>query len=399
MKKLFFCLLVCLYSGGRNAHPLPVDITFLAIDLKFNNGDTKILEFQDGPQAGLRAYDFVFGKGGVWRALWDELFSFGIPVWYVGDPPQKVEGHTFSHNDTAHVAFDYFTNLGGLYAPSIEKLAQHQLFNKQKKLPPQSNNFFAGYGNNIILYKPSFSKITALQKITQFSPQSIIINRYMRNFSEDKIKTHTLCCQAGASSIRPRCGIFDKKYHPNLAAEIKKTIGGDLFVIKPINSSRSNGVLVVPTENLDRILKNYVTKNKTQLATTPFRYRPNKTQTLSYWEKDANSQFIVESFVPSQELRVNNKRYDPTMRGIWIMLSNGQSITIKRLAAFWKIATNSLDDLASPTEKLVSKFRDDFSSLNPKDLVVNQEDLEKLDAAILPALNKIYIYVLEHPSW
>ena len=398
IKKLFFYTILFAQSNAY-LQELPVDITFLAIDLKFNNGNVKILEFQDGPQAGLRAYDFVFGKGGVWRALWDELFSLNIPIWYVGKPPQKVTGPHFSHDDADHVAFDYFTNLGGLYASSLEKIAPQPLYQYQRNPLKQSHTFLAGPCNNIILYKPEVSSSRSLQNFAQRCPQSIIINRYMRNFSADKLKTHGLCCAAGASSIRPRCGIFQKKYHANLAAEIQKTIGGHLFVIKPINSSRSNGVLVVPAESLDAVLKNHVTSNTNHPTTKKSRYRPKNTETFSYWEKDVNNQFIVESFFSSQELMVNNKRYDPTMRGIWIMISNGKLISIKRLATFWKVATNSLDDLATPTEKLVSKFRDDFANLNPKDLTVSANDLEKLDAVMLPALTKIYTYALKHPTW
>ncbi len=388
-----------MYLGAQDAKQpklLPVDISFFAIDLKFNCGDVKMLEFQDGPTAGLRAHEFVFGKGEIWKAFWDELFVFGLPVWYVGPQPIRVAHDEFNHDDYEHVAFDYFKKLGGNYAPSFSKLANNRIFSNTSVV--LQNDRFPKSVKNIVMFKFDDPGSSQVRQFVVDHPHSLLVNRYMRSFTADKLVMQSLCAAAGINHLRPRYGVFPKIYTSDLAQKIKQEIGGDMFVIKPLNSSRSNGVVVVKAEDLDRILKQHVT-NPAPRAMTGRTFQPPHTETLVYWRHDPNQKFIVEAFCPSQEIRVNGKRYDPSMRVVWFMASNGEKIAVKRLCAFWKVALKSLDESGSLSEKYVSQFRGDLSGLNPQDLTVSDDDLALLDVGMIPALTKMYEYVLQHPVW
>ena len=170
---------------------LPVDITYLAIDLKFDHGDVQILEFQDGPEAGLRAYDYVFGKGGVWKAFWQEIFALDLPVWYVGPQPHLPARGVFSHHDSKHLAFDKFLEYGGSWAENLSVLSQSRDFRKdmqpqhvrlQKKVPT----------NAIVLHKYEDAGSKDMRRFVKDYPNALVVNRYMRNFSYNKEKTNEL---------------------------------------------------------------------------------------------------------------------------------------------------------------------------------------------------------------
>jgi hypothetical protein len=398
VKRIGLLALLMLLVASQSSSSLPVDVTFLAIDLKFDQGNVKILEFQDAPQAGLRAYDYVFGKGGVWRAFWEELFTLNVPVWYVGPQPCKSLGNAFSHNDSDHVAFNDFRARGGFFIPSLYQLQNFKTFRSLMEKKRSDTSSFPAKA--IVLYKIEDPGTSSLRQFAYAHPEAILINRYMRSFSIDKKKTHALLCNAGLESLRPNTKIYRKFYYPKLAAAIKKDLGGDLFVIKPINSSRSNGVVMVTATELDKALKRIIEAAESNSGyARGGTYRPDNTMTFEYWKGDPNDKFIVESYAPSQELIVNGKRYDPTMRAIWMMVSDGVQTTVKRLTAFWKVPSFGLDDVESLTEKHVSKYRHDLSRLNPKDLEVSIGDLSKLDSVMIPALQVMYNYVLTHPSW
>ncbi len=398
VKRIGLLALLLLFIGSEGGSSLPVDVTFLAIDLKFDHGNIKILEFQDAPQAGLRAYDYVFGKGGVWRAFWEELFTLNVPVWYVGPQPHKAPGSSFSHNDSDHVAFSDFKARGGMFLPSLHALQNFKLFRAVMEKNSRDGASFPAKA--IVLYKMEDTGTSPLREFAYANPQAVLINRYMRSFSIDKKKTHVLLCNAGLEGLRPNTKIYRKFYYPQLAAAIKKDLGGDRFVIKPLNSSRSNGVIMVTAADLNQTLKRIISASELNPeCTNRGTYRPDHTMTFDYWKGDPNDQFIVESYAPSQELMVSGKRYDPSMRAIWMMVSDGVHTTVKRLTAFWKVPAFGLDDDESLTEKHVSKYRNDLSRLNPKDLEVSVDDLVKLDAVMIPSLQVMYGYVLTHPLW
>merc|ERR1712151_960749 len=76
--------------------------------------------------------------------------------------------------------------------------------------------------------------------------------------SADKKLTHDLLEQAGYGHIVPKQGCFPRVYKPDLAKQVITQLGlrpDDTVVLKLCNRSRAAGVMIVPCNELDEMLK------------------------------------------------------------------------------------------------------------------------------------------------
>lgn len=79
---------------------------------------------------------------------------------------------------------------------------------------------------------------------------------------ENKKLTHDRFVQEGFKRLRPRAGCYDRHYSPGLAARIVKDLevaSGGIVVLKLCNRSRGAGVVTVPAEGLDEVLRRLLT--------------------------------------------------------------------------------------------------------------------------------------------
>jgi len=368
-------------------------IDFFCVDLKYNHGVLKILEFQDGPQAGLRAYDEVFGnKGAVWHRFWDWLTQFNVPIWYIGILPHDVQDGQFSHYDKDRLEFDYFLKNIGRYVENLAYLERDSEFKKICNKPAQKKALLQGC-KGILLVKDDMSHVM-IKKFAKKYPDFIFINQYSRHHSNSKFLTDQLFQDQELKQFRPYAQCFPKEYTPTLARDIINEFQADYYMIKPVNSSRSNGVIMAKKEDLDNVLKKVLVEKKNHKARYNFSHRPSKTITYDYWLGDNNSTFIVEKYEPSQYISVNNKLYDPTMRAVCVMYNNNGKIVAEVLEAFWKIPPQAISDNGDLTEMHVSKYRSDLGQLTKEDLTVKPDDMVTLRNLLSSVMSKIYMKIL-----
>ena len=93
--------------------------------------------------------------------------------------------------------------------------------------------------------------------------------------------------------IKPKWGLYQKKYRSDLAGEIQREISGDLFVIKPLHLCLGKGVIITSKENLDSTLQTILLpENRNLLLKNPDRG-------YKYWSFNHDDSFLVEAFIES----------------------------------------------------------------------------------------------------
>ena len=376
---------------------------FLEMDVKYDGKQLKILEFQDGPTAGLRAYDEVAKqKGEIWHAFWQYLATFSKPVWYVGPQPEVKKEGVFSHNDRERVRFDDFLAMGGRYVASLNELESDEKFIElvTKSNEERINNYkvhknFDDY-KGIILLKLTGQNNTA-NSFKKKYPDFLIINQWSRRVLNDKRRTHKTFEHLGLQKYRPWCKILPKKYVYSLAQTITKQCKSPYYVIKPINSGRSNGVIVADHENLNVILKKILFAKRSLDDYYDYisrSYRPKKPLVYSYWQGDQENYFMIEEYIPSKPIEVSGKPYDPTARMVFVVTNNAGKITFTFLRSFWKIPSTSLNEGATLTEQHVSKYRNDLANIPFHEIIIDENDLQHMQRLALKALFPLYLGTL-----
>ena len=204
-------------------------------------------------------------------------------------------------------------------------------------------------------------------------------------YSANKLRGNKIFACDDLWHFKPRWKSYPKQYTPYLADQIIRDIKSDLLVIKPLNSTRSNGVLLVHKNNLDLVLS-HILKRKV-------RYSPMQTETYSYWKHDENKLFIVEEFCKSKPIMFKEKSYDPTMRVFCILRHDTEKIYVNILSGFWKIPPKDLsDEKASLIEKHIT-----FPYLYPDHagIAIDRSDFLKVQKILNKMLPKLYIKILE----
>jgi len=380
---------------------LKADISYLFVDFKFDGKKIKILELGQGKNGGYRTYDGVFQKGKIWAKFWGYLHSLKIPFWLIAPnyyrsyrPANKLG---ISWRD--RFAWNSFRRLGGKWAPSIKRLVREEDF-----LKAQNDRRMTDYSNlksykGIIVYRyrddRDPKRLKELEKFKKQYPDFLVLDAVLRPYAASKELTNTLFKDADLQKYRPKCNVYPKKYTPNLAQRIMSDLGSEMFVIKPLNSGMSNGVIVVSKDQLDKALKRILLFEEDKIKRA-FNYRPGDTVTYSYWKGDKNNDFIVEEYVVSKPIVVNGKFYDPSLRMVCVLDQSKGNIDLKFLQSWWKIPSKALSEKGTLTQKHVSKFRGDLSRLSSQELVVRAHDLTMIKAQLREVSPHLQEIVLLH---
>lgn len=374
---------------------LSSNVTFLAADVKFDGTTLKILEFQDGPTAGLRAYDDVAGtKGEVWQGFWDKVMSLKKPVWYVAPRLVTVTDGTFDHDDRGRVRFKEFLDRGGRYVRTLNELMRDAEFKKIAKISSKSMSkktqptFESCKG--IIMVKLVGLDAEA-ERFKKSYPEFLIINERGRDSFFYKYAMDDAFRNFALESFRPWSGCYSKCYDGGLAARIIKDHDAASYVIKPISASRSNGVIIVRKENLDKKLKKILTIPR---AISGEKLGNLSSLTYDYWKFDQEDTFLVEEFFPSKSVDVHGKPYDPTARMVFILTYDQGVVEVQFLKSFWKFAVKALDEQGSLIDKHVSRYRQDIANLSVQDITINDNDLSVMQEQLMKVMVPFYIGTL-----
>ena len=196
--------------------------------------------------------------------------------------------------------------------------------------------------------------------------------------------------KAGLEDYRPRWKAYNKLYSPALAMQIRRDLGSNFIVIKPINSGRSNGIIMVHRNQLDPTLQKLfgsqtTTTNHTQKDS--LNHRPKNPKLSEYWQNDTNDFFLAESMEESKTIVHEGNPYDPTMRVVFILCHSAGKISTTILGGYWKIPPKPLSDsTASLTEqhKTVS-MHNDYTAIK-----VAPEDFDQVKSILYKILPRIY---------
>jgi hypothetical protein len=381
-------------SDTFGPHYLPNDISYFAVDFKVNKkGDIKILEFQDGPNAGFRSYDYLFEKKGkrgeIWRRWWTYAQQFGAPMWYVGPKPVVTKLDGSYKTDEERVALKDFFRMGGTYCHRFSDLLKDeriQLLRGRKNVDGI---------RGIVLVKNGLPQ-SARRWYARLYPSLIFVNIRSVHFTRNKRASNKWFSGRLLSEHRPQCKLYNKIYSPVLSRKILRDFDSDKVVIKPVNSSRSNGVLVVEREHLDEVLQGILqTKPAEELKELGYRrYRPADPKSYDYWDGDANTVFMVEEFIESSYLEVNGKLYDPTFRMALAMSCINGKIDITCLEGFRKLPRLSVKDHGEITDRHVSKHRHDLALLPVEKLEIKPDEMRVLSEKFNVIFSKAYRKIL-----
>lgn len=378
-----------------NDTDIPAEISFLFADVKFDpaHNSLKFLEFGEAKNGGFRTWDAIFDKGEIWANFWRYLSTHKLPIMYVGTLPGDEVINKIGLTLQEKVSWEAFDAVGGRGFISLYDLERSSFFRNlmKKKKAFDSRDLQSYKGVLVFKYRDDRELIhyNGLESFKKRHPDILVLDDVSRPYAANKELANLLFLEEDLLKYRPKSGTFDKVYTPQVVNAVKSYFDKDLFVIKPLNSGMSNGVVVVSRDMLDRSIKR-ISYESAAVQADGFNYRPIETITWDYWKGDRNKKFLVEEYVESKKIQVGDDIYDPTMRVVFAIDHSKGDIKWDLLASWWKLPANPLDGDCTLTEKHVSKFRDDLKELSREHLTVAPDDLVVLKSLLDDSLTKVY---------
>jgi hypothetical protein len=355
------------YPIPNNLHD---EISFCIADLKYDGTSIKICEFGEGLESRFKGYEALNKDRSIWSMLWSYLSTFNVPVWFTG----KLKG-----------SYDYdikkFQAMGGTLIPNIHSIKSDDHFKQILKNHYKHPRRSAPAG--IIALRSLLLHSSILEDFNAKYPHMILLGQTTNRFVRSKYQTNKLFECNELAQYKPKFKICTKTYASALANSIIKELGGDVFVIKPVDAALGHGVIMVEKGDLDETLR-ILFRDTNELE------RFKQDISYYYWKKDTKKFFIIEEYAPSKIIYINNEPYDPTMRVIFAMHNWAGNIVINFFDAYWKLPTKSLIAEGSLTEKHKSSVK----SGGLCSLPVDYDDFEMVKALLSRALPELYLKML-----
>lgn len=361
---------------------LPVDISFFIADIKYEKNKLKILEFGQGPRSRFKGHDTLYGKGTIWSNFWTYLKQFNLPIWYVGpNLDQKSVKEEMAFNTLRALPNTYAVN-------SIKELKEHEAFKTHlKKKAPQDPYAISDY-QGIAIFRHKNASSTELKKFKSSFPAMIVVDQASSPYVNNKYLTSLLFNDEQHIHFRPQGKTYEKVYYPTLAQKIINDFNCDVYVIKPLDGFKGDGVIMVRKNNLNIVLYNIL--NKTQAI------KESKNPTYNHWAKDKNKKFIVEEYEASKLIHVDGLTYDPTMRIVFCLHYNQGKIGLNYLGGYWKLPPKGLEEEGTLIEKSKSKINPNRAITSAQ---ISDEDRQHVEEILNQLLPHLYQKMLnEVPS-
>jgi hypothetical protein len=358
-----------------NKH-LPADVTFLIADLKYTpDREIKILEFGQATRSRFLGYDDLYGPGKIWEQFWSYLNQFKIPVWLVNTSiATQAAIEEISYNQ--YKKYDWF------YSRNINDLEHNKIFKKMLQFTihqPATINQYSG----VVVIRSANAASEIVKKLQQKHKDFIILDFATGPHVNNKDSTNSLFADPSLSIFRPKSKLYPKEYSPELVKKICSDFQCENLVIKPLAASKGYGVIITQKKHLDFILKNILNKSD--------KIKYSRDKTYNYWIVDPQEKFLVEEYIESKSIIVNNKPYDPTMRMVFTLHCEAGTINLTLLDGYWKLPKKSTDDTGSLTEK----HKSSINPLNQSSEKINSEDLLDVKTKLKLILPYVYIKMLE----
>lgn len=363
------------YSSKKNYKP---DISCGIMDIKYNDNNLKILEFGEIEYSAFKGHESLYGPGKIWGNLWLYLAQFKKQIWYASS-----KGSSLSNDK----AIDILYKVNGIRTKSFEDLEKDINFKNANQANTnsqasnlQENNLktkIQDY-NGIIVIKNRSNRKSIIDKLSEF----VVLNDRFTKYCENKHQAALLFKNKALENFKPAWKSYEFKYSKDLAAKISKDLKCETFVIKPVNATRGEGIIIVEEKNLDKTLKKMLCNNN---------FIKNMGTEYEYWAKYKENIFLVESFEESKLILVDKKKYDATMRIVFVMSSDCNQIEFKIIGAYWKLPVKSISETGSLNEKHKSKI----SRSATASAKVSPEDVENVGKIMKTIIPKIYKKILE----
>ncbi|MEM1282962.1 MAG: hypothetical protein AAGG81_05355 [Chlamydiota bacterium] len=347
---LFFCCLI----PNKGVSAIPADISFVIIDLKYNEKDgVKICEVQEAIGSRFFGVEFLSQKKGeVAERLTDILARYTHRLWY----------YTPGISQEFLPLFRNSFNCKGIF--SINGLLKDKSFTKYNKKRVKSPFSLSDYHGIIVSHYEHLSPAF----VSKMKGVLILNKAFLPHFGSscctDKLPMSLLFDHdKELKALKPKWKLYEKQYSKEFVDEILNDFSTDYLVIKPRIASRGRGVLIIRRNQLDETLQ-YIFGDCPKLTSDP-------DNSYHYWDYDQRPDFLVEEFYQSTPVTVShlgNKPYDGTVRIPTVFTYNQGKVDVDFLYIFWKFPRKSLDDDGTLTEthKSFSGSQDHFELVDPK---------------------------------
>ena len=260
---------------------IPVDITFLIADLKYNEKQgIKICEIQPGSLSVFNGYDYIKdGYGLVPKMFCNFTKQFQKLGWYIF--------HDVSDNKFK----DILLEKGWTTEESLETLLRNPFFLSIARMPVHDPYNLLDYHG--ILWARQW-KSMPMEDFRYYFPGVILIDGAVFPYKGDKFKMgQLLAADERLKKIKPQWSAYPKLFSEELIKQILQDIPSNILVIKPMKSTRGNGIIIIQREDLEPTLKYILTEDSDNLENNP-------DPSYNHWGHDPCKGFIVEEFVESE---------------------------------------------------------------------------------------------------
>lgn len=317
--------------------PLPVDVSFLIVDTKYNEErGAQICEIQHGGLSGFTGnVNLHERKDRIVEKLVDNLSSrfercWAAPKAFV-DP--TIKRLISEHSQWTHVnqLKDFDTNPDFLMKATLKPKNPHDLssYHGLVCISPvmrmDRDQFQSNYPGVILIDNAFYSYATSKAKMTELLME--------HPFTKDH---------------KPKCGLYNKNEN-DLAERIEREIGSDLFVLKPIDEFNGKGVIIFRKEELQLTL-DYLFKRKSNGLVI-------NDKAYDYWRNGNESEFLVEEFIEVEPVSVphlDGNLYCPTLRLAFLLFYSNNTIDIVSLGGYYTLPRKALNELGSLNEQYKS---------------------------------------------
>ncbi len=350
----------------------PVDVSFMVVDLKYSEErGVKICEVQHGI---ISAFQYRGEEDPMSINFYHSLLQYHDRSWTTTSCFGGMEIQSILTNAPEWSVLK-----------NLKAIEDDPDFQYRASLPVDDPYDIYSYHGFLAVKR---SEVRDYKTFKKKYPGIIPLDAATHSYWMDKYKmTKLFSKDETLASYKPKWNLYAKKYTKSLANEIIDDLQSDIFVIKPRGADHGSGVIIVDRKNLDRTLK-YILNRSSKL-------RDDSDASYNFWYRDKQrnkfDSFLVEEFVESDPLTVahlGNKTYQPTMRVVFLLVYNNQTIEVKYLGGYWQLPHYSL------SEGVILNDRHKSYLTPPYFCKVDPEVMEEVEQQLSVALHLLYQQML-----
>ncbi len=330
---IFFPMLVWAHGFKPVTTPLPVDVSFLIVDTKYNEErGAQICEIQHGCLSGFtgnvtlheRQDRIVEKLVAKLSSLFDQSF---------------VAAHAFVDPTTNKLLSEHDQ---WIHVDQVKDFDTNKDFLPRAVLHPEDPQDMSTY-HGLVCISPMMRMDR--DQFRSSYPGVILIDNAFYSYATSKLKmSEFLMENAFTKEHKPKWGRYHRSEN-GLKERIDREIGSDLYVLKPLEEFNGTGVIIFKKEDLQFTLDCLFNKKINSLHAHDKAYE--------YWRNSNAAEFIVEEFIEVEPVSVphlGGNLYCPTLRLAFLLFYNKNSIEITGLGGYYTLPRKALNEPGSLNE-------------------------------------------------